>query len=114
MNAARLSRMRPSAYLINTARGALVDEDALYDALRHRRIAGAGLDVFRREPPVGSPLLGLDNVVFLPHASGMDDNGEHGMASRCVTSILAYACGIHPGREYVLNNETVPPEFREE
>ena len=57
MNAERFALMKPSAYFINTARGVLVDEEALYDALKNKRIAGAGLDVFRKEPPVGSPLL---------------------------------------------------------
>ncbi len=109
LNAARLALMRPTAFLINSARGALVDEEALLDALRQRRIAGAALDVFRREPPTGSPLLELDNVVCLPHATGMDDNGEVGMASRCVASILALARGEHPGEGFVLNPETLPP-----
>ena len=61
--------------------GHLVDEDALYDALKNRRIAGAGLDVYRKEPPVGSPLLTLENVVLLPHSSGMDDTGEAATAN---------------------------------
>jgi D-3-phosphoglycerate dehydrogenase / 2-oxoglutarate reductase len=108
INAERLARMQPSAYLINTARGALVDETALYDALAARRIAGAGLDVYRTEPPVGSPLLGLDNVVFLPHSTGMDETGEAAMANRCIDSILAYARGEHPGAEYVLNPAVLP------
>jgi phosphoglycerate dehydrogenase-like enzyme len=103
INAERLARMKPSAFLINTARGILVDEAALYEALATRRIAGAGLDVYRREPPVGSPLLGLDNVVFLPHSSGMDETAEAAMANRCIDSILAYAQGEHPGAEYLLN-----------
>jgi D-3-phosphoglycerate dehydrogenase len=112
MNAERLALMKPSAFLINTARGVLVDEKALYEALKSRQIAGAGLDVFRSEPPVGSPLLGLDNVVFLPHSSGMDDNGELGMANRCIDSILAFSRGEHPGVEYVLNPEVLPASFR--
>ena len=111
INAERLAMMKPSAYLINTARGVLVDEVALFDALKSRRIAGAGLDVYRKEPPVNSPLLGLDNVVFLPHSSGMDDNGELGMANRCIDSILAYARGEHPGAEYVLNPSVLPASF---
>ena len=103
INAAKLARMKPSAFLINTARGALVDEAALYEALMTRRIAGAGLDVYRKEPPVGSPLLGLDNVVLLPHSSGMDETAEMGMANRCIDSILSYARGEHPGVEYLVN-----------
>jgi phosphoglycerate dehydrogenase-like enzyme len=108
INAERLALMKPSAFLINTARGVLVDEAALYDALWNQRIAGAGLDVFRKGPPVGSPLLSLDNVVFLPHSSGMDDNGEAGMANKCIDSILAFSRGVHPGTEYVLNPEVLP------
>jgi D-3-phosphoglycerate dehydrogenase len=112
MSAGRLALMKPTAFLINTARGILVDEAALYDALKNRRIAGAGLDVYRREPPVGSPLLSLDNVVFLPHSTGMDDTGEAGMANKCIDSILAYARGEHPGAEYVLNPSVLPASFK--
>ena len=64
----QLAGMKPSAYLINTSRGGLVDETALYEALRDRKIAGAALDTFVIEPPTGSPLLTLDNVVVTPHS----------------------------------------------
>jgi phosphoglycerate dehydrogenase-like enzyme len=68
IGAAELRTMRPTAYLINTSRGPLVDESALIDALRERRIAGAGLDVFDVEPlPVDHPLRSLPNVVLTPH-----------------------------------------------
>jgi D-3-phosphoglycerate dehydrogenase len=103
MNAARFALMKPSAYLINTARGTLVDEDALLAALKGRRIAGAGLDVFRGEPPAGSALLGLDNVVLTPHSTGMDETAEAAMANRCIDSILALSRGERPGTEYLLN-----------
>jgi D-3-phosphoglycerate dehydrogenase len=103
IDAASLRLVRPSAYLINTARGPLVDEAALHDALREHRIAGAGLDVFQHEPPTGSPLLGLPNVVLTPHSTGMDDTGELAMANRCVEAILAVARGAFPGAEYVVN-----------
>ena len=67
INEGRLRLMKKEAILINTARGELVDEEALYRALKEGWIRGAGLDVFSEEPPVGSPLLELDNVVVTPH-----------------------------------------------
>jgi phosphoglycerate dehydrogenase-like enzyme len=69
IDARALSLMKPTAYLINTARGPIVDEKALLDVLRNRRIAGAGLDVFDKEPPDNdNPLLQLDNVLLAPHS----------------------------------------------
>lgn len=67
MGAAQFRAMKPSAYLINTSRGGLVDEAALYQALTEGQIAGAALDTFVNEPPLGSPLLQLDNLVVTPH-----------------------------------------------
>ena len=74
INAERLARMKPTAYIINVARGALIDEAALIDALRNRRIGGAGLDVFDHEPlPADSPLWELDNVLITPHTAASSD-----------------------------------------
>jgi phosphoglycerate dehydrogenase-like enzyme len=71
MDARRLACLRPSAYLYNVSRGAVVDEAALVEALRAGKLAGAGLDVFEQEPlPAGSPLWDLDNVILTPHLSG--------------------------------------------
>jgi phosphoglycerate dehydrogenase-like enzyme len=71
---AELAQMKPSAYLINGARGPIVDEAALIDALRAGRLRGAGLDVFEQEPlPLDSPLIGMDNVILAPHALGWTD-----------------------------------------
>ena len=99
----RLALMKPTAFLINTARGSLVDEEALYDALKSRCIAGAGLDTFRREPPIRSPLLTLDNVVLSPHSLGNSLTAEAAMGDRCLKAIVAVARGDSPGAEYVLN-----------
>jgi D-3-phosphoglycerate dehydrogenase / 2-oxoglutarate reductase len=68
-NADVFSRMKPTAYLINTARGPIVDEIALAAALDRKQIAGAALDVTENEPPTGSPLIGRDNVIITPHTS---------------------------------------------
>ena len=64
---AQLEAMKPTAFLINTARGGLIDENALYEALHKKKIAGAALDVYIDEPPLGSPLLQLENIVVTPH-----------------------------------------------
>ncbi len=74
INASVLAAMKPRAILINLSRGGLCDEDALLDALRNKRIAGAGLDVFRTEPlPADSPFWDLDNVSITAHCSGSSD-----------------------------------------
>jgi D-3-phosphoglycerate dehydrogenase len=103
IGARELALMKPTAFLINTARGGLIDEAALYEALTSGRLAGAGMDVFEAEPPEGSPLLDLDNVLLAPHAAGMDEAAERLMGERCVASILAILEGRDPGADYVLN-----------
>lgn len=93
VNRARLAEMKPTAILINTARGDLVDEAALCDALRAGTIAGAGLDVFTKEPPVGSPLLGLDNVVLTPHCGEFDHASAVATMTRVVDNVLRFLRG---------------------
>ncbi|PPH22131.1 phosphoglycerate dehydrogenase [Rathayibacter sp. AY1C4] len=72
----QLALMKPSAFIVNVARGGLIDEDALHRALVAKTIAGAGLDVFVKEPPTGSPLLALENVVVTPHLGASTDEAQ--------------------------------------
>jgi phosphoglycerate dehydrogenase-like enzyme len=89
-----LRLMKPTAYLINTARGSIIDEAALTDALRHRRIAGAGLDVFEQEPvDPGNPLLQLDNVVCTPHLGFVTRETYEHLLGSAVDNILSYLDG---------------------
>ena len=94
LDESRLRLMKKSAYLINTARGAIVNEQALVDILRARLIAGAALDVFMEEPlPANHPLLRLENVVMTPHLGWPTDSGFAGFAENAVDNILDYAQG---------------------
>jgi D-3-phosphoglycerate dehydrogenase len=68
--------MKPTAFIVNVARGGLIDEDALYAALKSNRIAGAGLDVFVNEPPLDSPLLSLENIILTPHLGASTDEAQ--------------------------------------
>ena len=100
--------MKPTAFLVNTARGGLVDEAALAEALREGKIAGAGLDVFEVEPlPPDSPLRELPNVVMTPHCAGSSIDAIAAMAERCVDNVLALLQGRDPGADYVLNPEVI-------
>jgi glyoxylate reductase len=93
IGARELSLMKPTAYLINTARGPLIDENALIEALRKRRIAGAGLDVFEHEPGIDPMLLGLPNVVVTAHMGSAVDSLREAMAAVAVDNILAVLAG---------------------
>ena len=94
VGARELALMKPSAYLINTSRGPLVDEAALVAALQARRIAGAGIDVFEREPvEQGHPLLVLDNVVLTPHLGYVVEESFRDYYEGTVESILAWLDG---------------------
>lgn len=89
IDASALGRMKKSAYIVNTSRGALIDEDALADALMAGRIAGAALDVYEREPEVDSRLLGLDNVVLLPHLGSATLEARTAMARIVANDVAA-------------------------
>jgi phosphoglycerate dehydrogenase-like enzyme len=99
ITARRLGLMKPTAFLVNTARGPIVEADALLDALRRRRIAGAALDVFDVEPlPVGHPLLSLDNVVLTPHLGFVTAEGYAVFFGQAVEAIVAFLDGKTPPR----------------
>ncbi len=104
INAKTLALMKPTAFLINTARGGVVNEADLYAALKDRRIAGAGLDVFEEEPPTGSPLLTLDNVVLTAHTAGVDQQSRDDMARLAAKTIIRLLAGDWPA-ECVVNPE---------
>jgi len=96
IDAEALRAMKPSAYLINAARGPIVDEAALVRALTERWIAGAGLDVFEAEPTVHPGLLRLDNVVLAPHIASASEATRHKMATLAVENCLAVLDGRPP------------------
>jgi glyoxylate reductase len=96
IDAGALARMRDDAYLVNTARGAIVDEAALATALRGGTIAGAALDVFEREPDVHPDLVGLENAVLVPHLGSATRETRAAMAELAVTNALAVLAGAGP------------------
>jgi glyoxylate reductase len=96
LSARRLALLRPHAVLVNTARGEVVDEAALLRALERRELAGAGLDVYAREPEVDRRLLALDSVVCLPHMGSATLEGRIAMGERVLINIRAFADGHAP------------------
>lgn len=94
IGAEELKQMKPSAYLVNTSRGPIVDEDALLEALQNHKIAGAGIDVYSEEPlPVGSPFRTLDNVLLTPHMGYVATNNISRMYSDAAEDIAAFLDG---------------------
>jgi len=88
--------MKDSAFIINCARGGIVDEKALYDALKNRKIAGAALDVYEHEPPVNSPLLELDNIIFTPHIGASTREAQQRAGTVAAEQMLTALRGERP------------------
>ena len=106
-NAARLKRMKVTAYLINTARGGIVEEAALYEALKSGKLAGAGLDVFEQEPPpLGHSLFELPNVIIAPHVAGVTREAVDRMSEQTARNILSVLDG-EPIRQNVINQDAL-------
>ena len=96
-----LSMMQPSAYLVNTSRGEVIDEAALADLLANHQIAGAGLDVYENEPDITAPLIGLPNVVLLPHIGSATIEGRLEMGDKVIINIQTFWDG-HTPRDRVI------------
>ena len=107
IGAAELAQMKPSAHLINIARGGVVDDQALVEALKAKRIAGAGLDVFENEPALNPGFLGLDNVTLTPHIGSSTRQTRLAMAMLAADNLVAALSGQCP--PCLINPETFKP-----
>jgi phosphoglycerate dehydrogenase-like enzyme len=96
INAERLAMMKPTAFLVNCARGAIVDPVAIYEVLKARRIAGAGLDVFENEPLGMSPLCELDNAILTPHAAHFNPLSNKQVSQMALENAVAVMLGKEP------------------
>src|SRR5574338_1352571 len=94
VNSQRISKMKKNVYLINTSRGEIIDEDALYDALKEKRIAGAALDVFEKEPATGNKLTTLPNVVCTPHVGAQTKEAQSLAANIIAEKIIMILRGV--------------------
>jgi phosphoglycerate dehydrogenase-like enzyme len=110
INKQNLMKMKPTAYLINTARGALVNEADLIAALESKQIAGAGLDVFEEEPPSDCAFFHMPNVVVTPHAAGVDLQSRDDMALSAAQAIVSLSKGEWPTEKVV--NPDVKARYR--
>jgi len=96
LNAERLAKLQPHAILVNTARGQIVDEEALAAMLREKRIAGVGLDVYEREPAINPELIGLPNAILLPHMASSTIEARQDMGDRVILNVKTFQDGHRP------------------
>ena len=106
-NAETLALMKPTAFLVNTARGGIINEDALYNALKSGKLRGAGLDVLDKEPPdPTNKLFELENVFFSPHMAGVTQEASDRMAVTAIENILSVFDG-RPNAAHCVNKEVL-------
>jgi phosphoglycerate dehydrogenase-like enzyme len=110
INRDTLKLMKPTAFILDTARGSIIKEVDLIEALQQGRLAGAGLDVFEEEPPADSPLFHMENVVVTPHAAGVDLQSRDDMAMSAAQAIISLSRGEWP--EFKIVNPEVRERFR--
>ena len=108
LDAKAIARMKPGAFVLNVARGGIVDEEALAVALREGRLGGAGIDVFEQEPPTGSPLLDAPNTVLTPHLGASTAEAQVAVAEEIAEQVLDVLAG-RPAR-YAVNAPLLSPE----
>ena len=111
INATKLALMKPTAILVNCARGGIIDESALYDALKNEKLGGAGLDVYETEPPTDSPLRELPNVILTPHLGASTREAQSEVALDVARQIVDVLAGRPP--QSAVNLPPLPPETRE-
>jgi len=111
INASAFAKMKDGALLINCARGGIVDENALVDALKSGKVAGCALDVFEKEPPVGNPLLAFDQVIATPHVGATTREAQTNVATQIAHQVVAFLRGEPPRN--AVNAPAVEPELLE-
>jgi len=111
INAAAIKKMKTGAFILNCARGGIIDETALFEALQNGKLGGAGLDVYEVEPPQNSPLLALDNVVTTPHLGASTEEAQVEVAVDVARQIVEVLNGRPP--QSAVNLPSLPPETRE-
>ena len=104
INKNNIGLMKPGAYLINSARGGVVEEEALFDALKNAKLAGAAVDVFEKEPvDADNKLLGLDNVIFTPHIGANTKEAQIQAGTVCADQVIMVLAGKEP--EFCVNKK---------